>query len=500
MRLIKQTFASCLFPLMAWQSAACLAQQPTTPQDRPPAAVATGQGAESRDAELDRMDKRTLLDRLNQVEKRLAVVESMLHTQGSQEGRTPDSTANLQQNPSAGQPTESAKHPAAPTSQPPANGSENNSGVLQGTTLNFLFDGYYGYNFNNPIGRVNLLRAYDVSSNAFSINQAGMIVEHLPDPANGKPFGFRLDLQYGQATQTLQGNSINEPRPEIYRNTFQAYGTYVIPVGKGLTVDFGKFASSLGMEGNYTKDQINYSRSFWFNYLPFYHLGIRANYKFNDHVALNYWVVNGTQQSEPFNGFKDQFFGLSLQPKKTISWNVNYYLGQENPDVVYFPNGGAPPNSPTLQGVPFQPIRPAANGKLHIFDSYLTWQTTPKLTLALEGDYVVQRVQSFSAPSHVDGGAIYAKYQLTPKVAIAARSEYLSDRGGLFSGTTQALKEATFTTEYLFAEGFLMRGEWRRDFSNRPFFFTNTLGILKREQNTATLGLVWWFGKKQGNW
>ena len=43
---------------------------------------------------------------------------------------------------------------------------------LHGTTVNFAFDGYYAYNFNDPIGRVNLLRAYDVLSNIFGLNQA----------------------------------------------------------------------------------------------------------------------------------------------------------------------------------------------------------------------------------------------------------------------------------------------------------------------------------------
>ena len=51
-----------------------------------------------------------------------------------------------------------------------------------------------------------------------------------------------------------------------------------------------------------------------------------------------------------------------------------------------------------------------------------------------------------------------------------ARAEYLSDRGGLFSGVNQALKETTLTTEYKLANGFLTRFEWRRDFSNQPFF------------------------------
>jgi hypothetical protein len=33
-----------------------------------------------------------------------------------------------------------------------------------------------------------------------------------------------------------------------------------------------------------------------------------------------------------------------------------------------------------------------------------------------------------------------------------------------------------------------------------PYFYTGTLGILKKEQNTATAGVVWWFGAKQGPW
>ncbi len=30
---------------------------------------------------------------------------------------------------------------------------------------------------------------------------------------------------------TLQGNLSNEPRPAIYENVFQAYETYIFPVG-----------------------------------------------------------------------------------------------------------------------------------------------------------------------------------------------------------------------------------------------------------------------------
>ena len=37
-----------------------------------------------------------------------------------------------------------------------------NLDFLRGTTINLALDTYYEYNFNHPVGRVNLLRAYDV--------------------------------------------------------------------------------------------------------------------------------------------------------------------------------------------------------------------------------------------------------------------------------------------------------------------------------------------------
>ncbi len=371
-----------------------------------------------------------------------------------------------------------------------------------GATLNYMFDGYYEYDFNHPIGRIQYLRAYDVLSNAFSINQADVVFDLDPNVAEGRRYGVRLDLQFGQATDTLQGNPSNEVRPDIYRNIFQAYGTYVFPLGKGLTVDFGKWASSLGIEGNYTKDQVNYSRSFFFDYLPFYHMGVRASYKVNDKLAANYWIVNGTDQTEPTNSYKDELFGFTAQPTKNITWNMNYYVGQDHPDVAPATNCTVP-----LQpGLCVQEINPAPDGKAHIFDSYVTWNASPKLTLSAEGDYVISREWAnaapgeSSAPSLVDGGAAYARYQFNPKMALGGRFEYFNDRNGLYSGTDQALKELTGTYDYKLGEGLLARLEYRRDWSNVPFFLTNTPGVLSKSQPTLTVGMVWWYGAKQGAW
>lgn len=397
----------------------------------------------------------------------------------------------------------SAALPAVQAEAPLGAEDRSTLNFLRGTTINLGLDTYYEYNFDNPIGRVNLLRAYDVLSNEFSLNQASLVLEHAPDVAAGHRWGGRLDLQFGQATDTLQGNPVNEPRPEIYRNIFQAYGSYVAPVGKGLSVNFGKWSSSLGIEGNYTKDQINYSRSFWFNFLPFYHMGALVSYPVSDRFSLNYWIVNGTNQVEATNGFKDELFGVTAKPLKTLTWTFNYYLGQDHPDRTPVSSCGPVPVQP---GLCFVAITPAPDGKTHIFDSYATWNTTPKLTLALEGDYFIQRLWAqaapgeSSAPSHVDGGAAYIQYQLSPKLVIATRAEYMADPQGLFSGISQDLKESTVTFDYKLNNGLLMRYEWRHDYSNDPTFLSDVQGVFKKSQTTAGVGLIWWWGRKEGAW
>ncbi len=386
--------------------------------------------------------ERMLLDRIEKLEQRLAVLEARA--------------------------TPSTPVPAVAELQPQAAAP-----VPAGTTINASLDGYFGYNFNKPANGVNQLRAYDVSGRGFNFNQVGLIVERAPDAAAGRRLGGRVDLMFGQATDTLQGSASNEPRPQIFRHLFQAYGTYVAPLfGRDVTVDFGKWASSIGMEGNYTKDQFNYSRSSWFNFLPFYHMGVRANVPVTSTLTAGYWLVNGANQTEDFNGFRSQALALSGTPNKKLSWTFNYYTGRE------------------AIGNP---------GRTHILDGYFNWQPTQKLTFAAEGDYVIARALPGAPPKTVSGGAGYARYQFHPKFQLAGRFGYMKDEGGLYSGVPQTLRDTTITATFDVAQGMQMRWEFRRDASNVPFFHASN-DERRRQQSTALLGLIWWFGGKSGSW
>jgi hypothetical protein len=261
---------------------------------------------------------------------------------------------------------------------------------------------------------------------------------------------------------------------------FQAYGRYLAPVGSGLELDFGKWASALGVEGNYTKDQIAYSRGYMFNYLPFYHMGLRANYNLTPKVNVAYWLVNGANDTEDLNGYKSQGFIFTLKPAASVTWNVNYYFGEEGRAVEPTLNPGEP-TEPTQPGLPIADVTPTPNGREHIFDTYATWTATTKLTLVGEADYVLNRTYAEQQPPRVALGAFEFKYTLPGSWYVGGRTEYFDDRGGLFSGKTQALKEFTLT-------------------ANRQFFLSSRTGVLERSQPTVTLGLIYNWGTKQGSW
>jgi len=72
---------------------------------------------------------------------------------------------------------------------------------------------------------------------------------------------------------------------------------------------------------------------------------------------------------------------------------------------------------------------------------------------------------------------------------------------GIQQAIEQLLQESTLAAEYRLADGFLVRVEFRRDWSDERFF-PGRLGStdLRHAQNTALIGGVWWFGNKQGTW
>ena len=123
---------------------------------------------------------------------------------------------------------------------------------------------------------------------------------------------------------------------------------------------------------------------------------------------------------------------------------------------------------------------------------------TSALTLGVDANYVTNEVNREDPSLSLKGLGTYGRYQLTNAVAFAVRYERLDDEG-LFGGIDQVLHEATATGECKLADGFLVRAEYRRDWSNERFF-PGRFGASdpRTHQNTFLIGGVWWFGNKPG--
>jgi hypothetical protein len=377
---------------------------------------------------------------------------------------------------------QTASEPAAggATAQEPSPAAGPDSNPWRNVTFGATLEAYYQYDWNHPPDRVIPLRAYDTRANTFGIQQVAFVVDASPDVDAGRRYGLRADLQWGQATETVQGSPANEPRPDVYRNIWQVYGTYLFPVGKnGLQTDFGKFASMLGYETNYAKDNQAFSRAYLFNFLPFYHSGLRVTFPVNDKVSVLYMLSNGIQQTEDFNDYKSNHFAAIVKPVSQVSWTVNYYFGQEQPD-------GGEPGGP--------------DGFFRVFDTYVTYTPTSAVALGLDANYVTNEVTTGSDALSLQGFGAYARYQVNAPVGLGVRWERLDDEG-LFGGIDQLLQEVTVTAEYKLADGFLVRGEFRRDWSDQPYFPGQSGATdLRDHQNTFLLGGVWAIGTKKGAW
>jgi len=221
------------------------------------------------------------------------------------------------------------------------------------------------------------------------------------------------------------------------------------------------------------------SRAYLFNFLPFYHSGLRTTVPLNDKLTLVHMLTNGIQQTEDFNDFKSNHFVGIVTPAPKVTWTVNYYFGQEQPD----------------EGQPGGP-----NGYFRVFDTYVTYTPMAALSLGLDVNRASNEVTKKGSRGTLTGLGAYARYQFTTPATVAFRYERLDDDGGLFGGIQQLLQEVTFTGEYKLAEGFLVRAEFRRDWSSHRFFPGDRPGSLHSAQSTALVGLVWWAGGKKGAW
>jgi Putative beta-barrel porin-2, OmpL-like. bbp2 len=133
----------------------------------------------------------------------------------------------------------------------------------------------------DAVDGVNELRFYDVDR-GYTFNMAEISLKK--EPSDRYPFGFGLVLTGGDDVQFNHAIGIFRDEDDTPADTEkfdlqEAYLSYKVPVGSGLTLKGGKFVTLIGYEVIESPNNLNFSRSFLFTFAtPLTHVGLLASY------------------------------------------------------------------------------------------------------------------------------------------------------------------------------------------------------------------------------
>lgn len=320
-------------------------------------------------------------------------------------------------------------------------------------------DTYYFTNLNRPSTRTNLgssgiSRGFDRNVDQF---QLGMLLFQMKYSYKNvqliSEVGYGPNVEYGSYGSDFR-----------YKwGTVLANSTYTAIMIKQAYVNFdatsklsftiGQFGTPIGYEYIDAPLNFHYSINNTFNAgIPFYHVGLKATYKFSDKVALMSGIVNGTDNHNDNNRGKSYIGQLFVSPAQGLNIYLNTIQGNEA-------NARGDGSDTTSY--------------FGVLDLVATYQITKKLMVgtwlmygSLKGEN--QGGTYFTSAVHWRGANFYTVYEFSKIFSLGARLEYFDNKSGARALLThgQGTDVVTFTVTGNFKladERLLLKPELRVD-------------------------------------
>lgn len=344
-----------------------------------------------------------------------------------------------------------------------------------------FIDAAYLLDFNHPANDLFRSRgtAYKVDYPLINMT-AGYVRKTTSESSR---WGIEFTLQAGQDSRIF-GFSATAPNltgSKQLRHLGPTDVSYLLPVGKGLTLQGGIFSSFVGYDSLYAKDNFNYTRPWGADLTPYLMIGVNATYPFTEKLTGAIFIVNdyfhlAEPNSVPSEGGQ---LAYKLTRHTTVKQAFLYGPHQKDTSIEFW---------------------------RFLTDSIFEWKTD-RVTTAFEYHVGTEEV---AAPG--DPRALWMFAQLpfhwtfNKHWSATIRPEVYWDRDGRLTGFRQTVKAYTTTLEYRlgYRQGTaLVRLEHRIDDSRGPgggFFRGAELppGVvgLTPTQNLLILGvIVTWDGQ-----
>ncbi len=326
-----------------------------------------------------------------------------------------------------------------------------------------VFSGFVDLNFalnnNRPYNHENFIPGTGTTAkraNEFSLNLAQ--VQWTRPVSAEEPVGFTLSLVAGEGTEVVHAG---EPKGgDELRHIYQASLAYRLP--NGVVLEGGIYPSHIGMEGFYSKDNWNYTRSWLGEFSPYYQTGVKASYSFNERWSGQVHACNGWQVINDNNDGK----AIGTQIAYTngpLSASLNTFLGPELVD-----------DDDSLR---------------KFVDVVATWKVNDRVQLGGSVDLGAQEIPG-ADDANWRGIGVYGRFAANERQAFAIRAEHFSDPDGGISGASQKLRELTLTYEHRARPNVILKLEGRYDRSDADVFFDEATDTKTNRQFLAMAGAV----------
>lgn len=280
----------------------------------------------------------------------------------------------------------------------------------------------------------------------WDLNMTGAYLRKAPSESSRT--GVELTVQEGRDSEIF-GFSATAPNitgADWLRHLGPTNVSYLAPVGKGLTVQGGIFASLIGYDGLYAKDNLNYTRPWTGDYTPYFMLGVNASYPVTSRLTATAMVLNGYWHLAHANDVPSVGGQLAYKAtdRVTVKETVLYGPHQTNTALRYW----------------------------RFFSDTIVERKIERVTAAVEYQIGTEGVATAGDPR-----ALWMAAQAPVKWAVAGpwsitlRPEFAWDRDGRWIGAEQSVKAFTSTVEYRRPLGHaqaIVKLEYRVDDSRGP--------------------------------
>lgn len=338
-----------------------------------------------------------------------------------------------------------------------------------------------GYNRNTNDPDNNLWRS---KGTTFRVNnpQVNMALGYVSKGATPQSrWGMALGVQAGVDTENLVTESppvSNEPvaNADALRHLYRANGTYLFSAGKGLALTAGLINSYIGYESYLAIQNLNYTRAYILDFVPYFLVGAQADYPVTDTLDVSLFVVDGWNYLTHPNDVPSYGLQAAWQFFPQIRFIQNLYYGPEQENT----------------GIEFWRF---------FSDSIIEWKNDRFIAAAAFDVGTEKQADGLGQPRYDwMAGSIWLGWHIDGPWTIGVRPEVYQDPDGLGSGSVQTIQACTTTLEYTFspfnANTIVAALEYRYDRSTGSGggFYSGDDDELVPDQHQVILSLMWTFG------